>query len=310
MPCNRNFFVKLPIALCLAGAVVGCGGGDDDGSSDVSIFNVDPASLEVKKGVTDKSYTYSIFGSVKLASESCGPYSSSYSVQETNNSVVYSNGSVAVDDLVSAARYTEASILTLRSIFKLPPTVGINGEKIRVCVGSNFSGGSGGYNTLSVERRSDSRLQGLIFHELIHVYQSSAMRCVNNFLPEEKWFVEGMAEAIASTGRESLSKINSTKAIFTGTTKSPYDEISARVYPNFSKYPAYTSAYDVALGESKKTHLDAYNFLKKHGDEIGCNPTPGVNGWKSRFEAYFGVELRGSGALGSGFWDVLPKYLK
>jgi len=287
-----------------------CGGGDEAAVSSVSIFSTDPSSIEVKRSTTDKPYTFGVNGQYKLASESCGPSSASYSVQETTNAVVYSNGSVSVDDLVSAARFTEASILTLRALFKLPQTVGVSGEKLRVCVGNNFSGGSAGYNTLSVERRSDQRLAALIHHEMVHVYQSYAMKCVNNFLPEEKWFVEGMAEAVSSSGRDSLAEIRSSRSLFTGATKSPYDEINARVYPNFSKYPAYTSAYDVALGEAKKTHLDAFNFLKKHGDELGCNPSPGFNGWKSRFDAFFGIELRGSGPVGSGFWDVLPKYLK
>ena len=71
------------------------------------------------------------------------------------------------------------------------------------------------------------------------------------------------------------------------------------------------------LGETGKTELDLYRFMKKVGETTGC-PGSGVNyvlgasivGWKAAFETSFGTDLRGSGVAGSGFWPLAKKYVK
>ncbi len=320
------------LAVCLTGmllAACGGGGGDSGGSGSsggatiAGLFTVDPSTVSVSSTTTTDPFIlpggpgFTAFGASNYCSTSAG----NYTVRETPNAIVYNDtsNSVSASDLDAVARYTEASVRTLRAKFSTPGTIGLDGtHKVRVCARAPAGGGSNGssgYNDLYVEinnyANKDLVLAQLIKHEMTHMLQAQAMNCQADQYSYERWLVEGMALASAGQDLPTKAEVSTLQTDFPSG-QTPFNDINNRTYPDMRRYPAYRLAYDTLLGTSGKTDVDVYNFLKQYAAANGCpalvNNQPPANGWKAAFDAYFAADLRGTGALGTTFWTTAAGY--
>jgi hypothetical protein len=314
------------LAACGGGGGASSGSGSSGDAAVAALFTVDPTTVSVTSTTTTDPFIlpsgpgFTAFG----ASNYCSSGAQSYAVRETPNAIVYNDNSnsVSASDLDAVARYTEASVLTLRVKFSMAGTTGLDGvNKVRVCARAPAGGGSNGsagYNDLYVEINNyDSKylvLAQLIKHEMTHMLQAQAMNCQADQYSYERWLVEGMA--LASAGQDLPTKAEiSTLQTYFPSGQTPFNDMNNRTYPDMNRYPAYRLAYDTFLGVSGKTDVDVYNFLKDYAAHHGGCPAldpmtfePPSNGWKSAFDAYFGTDLRGAGALGATFWTTAAGY--
>lgn len=310
------------LLLAMVTALAGCGGGNDGGSSGVASaaqiaakFSVDPATVVVTSHTTTTPFSTVTYGTGTMNtawSSTCAITPGNYSVLETPNVIVYNADTVSTSDLDLAARYADAAIISMRSKYSIPGSVGLDGaNKIRVCITTNSIGGSAGYNDLFVQVYSypnrNSMLADLIIHEMTHALQNHALHCTLDQYGFERWLNEGMALSAAAQDMPSKSAVSSLQATFAGGT--PFSDTWARSGVDFSHYPGYVLAYKTFLGEFNKTDVDVYNFLANYGSTVGCpSSSNSAATWKTQFDAYFGSDLRGTGVLGSTFWTVASRY--
>ncbi len=300
---------RTALAAAICAIVSACGGGSDKKdftttpAEIASHFSIDPASVTVSHATVTTPMTQFT---------NCNRTSGSYDVLETPNTIVYNADTVSATDLDNAARYTEAAIVTHRTTFGLSGTVGLDGtNKIRVCVTNLHVGGEARVNDFLVEINTypdkNAILASLIKHELMHAVERIALGC-STYYAFEAWMMEGMALHEGWQDLPKKSDLSSLQALFTNGAV-PMDDTYALVRLNLAKYPAYRLAYDTMLGELGKTDVDIYNFLKAYHSQHGCPSGDSTSNWKTEFDAYFpGANLRGTGALGSGFWSAAVKY--
>lgn len=318
--------VGMLLAACGGGGADSGGGGSSDAAAIAALFTVEPTTVTVTQTTTSTPFIlpggpgFTAFGS----SSYCPTVAGTYAVRETPNVIVYNDlgNSVSASDLDAVARYTDASVRTLRAKFSIPGTTGLDGtNKVRVCArepAGGGSNGSAGYNDLYVEISNYSSkylvLAQLIKHEMTHMVQAQAMNCQADQYSYERWLTEGMALRSAGQDLPSRAEIATLQTYFQPG-QTPFDDINNRTYPDMNRYPAYRLAYDTFLATAGKTDVDVYNFLKDYAANHGGCPArdpmtsqPPADGWKSAFDAYFGTDLRGAGALGSTFWTTAVGY--
>ena len=237
------------------------------------------------------------------------------SVVRTTNVDVYSDGSISDNaTLTKIAQMTEASVIKLRSLFQIAGTVGFdNTNKVRVCASTtSANNGSAGYTTLQLGLPSDDWiLARLIHHELVHMVEAQALQCRNVGYRFERWLVEGLALRIGMQDQPSKSEVASLQsASVAAGYATPHYELDVGSMPTISRFPGFRLAIDTFLGEKGKTENDVMNFLRDYGASEGC-PTAGnlATGWKTRFDATFSTDLRGTGTMGSAsFWTAAASY--
>jgi hypothetical protein len=293
-----------------------CGGGKNEdkdftttASEIAAHFSIDPASVTLSRSTVTAPFS-------TTTRSNCPSTTGSYAVLETANTVVYNADTVSNTDLENATRYAEAAIQTFRTSFGIGGAVGLDGtNKYRVCVTSLKVGGTAGYNDLFVEINTtpdkNAVLASLIKHESMHSVEMQVLGCTREQYGFERWLLEGMALHAGWQDQPKKADLPGLQALFTGGT-TPMDDTYARVAAPLNRYPAYRLAYDTMLGELGITDADVYNFLKAYATQHGC-PASGNQAlnWKADFDAHFpGASLRGSGALGAGFWRAAANYAR
>ncbi len=325
-------YSALALATFLSlGLLAACGGGGgsssdtSSGSTSASLFAIDPASITPTAATTDQPFQYPNVLEFYAYGSSCRSTALGQAVLVTDNTVTYSDGTATPEHMKRAAQYAEASVRTLRDKFGLsaPNNIGFDGQKVRVCAAisgsSTQSNGSAGIRTLHLGTPEGySGLGTLAFHETTHMVQAQALNCQTQQYGWERWLTEGMALRVAGQDSPSQGDLNSLQTAFSGLDANlPFGDMDQRVSVRSDRYPGYRLAVDTLLGETGKTELDLYRFMKKVGDTSGC-PGGGaiyvlgapVAGWKAAFDASFGTDLRGTGVAGSGFWALAKKYAK
>ena len=313
----------------------GCGGGSSGGSGtgneggneggSASLFAIDPASITPTAATTDKPFQVGNVLEFYAYGSTCRSTAPAQAVLVTDNTVTYSDGTATSDHMRRTAQVAEASVRTLRDKFGIsaPGNIGFDGQKVRVCASisgsSTQTNGSAGIRTLHLGTPEGySGLGTLAFHETTHMVQAQALNCQTEQYGWERWLTEGMALRVAGQDQPGQGDLITLQTTFNGIDGNlPFGDMNQRMFPRNDRYPAYRLAVDTVLGETGKTELDLYRFMKKVGETTGC-PGSGVNyvlgasivGWKAAFDTSFGTDLRGSGVAGSGFWPLAKKYVK
>lgn len=313
---------SLALSALVVSTLTACGGGGDSGPHNTAFsLSVDPATITPTATSTDTSFQNT--GAAEFmayGSSSCYSTAKGQPVLETANTVTYNNGTASAAHMKRIAQYAEASIQMLRSQFGItaPNNVGFDGQKVRVCAAiggsSNQTNGTAGIRTLMVEApEGDAGLDRLVYHELVHMVQAQALNCQTQQYGWERWYTEGMAVHMAGQDMPGSGDIASLKTVFAGFSGGvPFADTDQRAMWSADRYPGYRLAVETLLGETGKSDVDLYKFLKSVGSTSGCpaySTTDPTVGWKAAFDAYFGADLRGSGALGAGFWAAAAKYL-
>jgi hypothetical protein len=332
---NPRYSVLASATLLSLGLLAGCGGGGNSGSesstnanannNSASLFSIDPASITPTAATTDKPFQYPNVLEFYAYGSSCRSTAPGQAVLVSDNTVTYSDGTATPEHMKRAAQYAEASVRTLRDKFGIsaPGNIGFDGQKVRVCASisgsSTQSNGSAGIRTLHLGTPEGySGLGKLAFHETTHMVQAQALNCQTQQYGWERWLTEGMALRVAGQDGPSQGDLSNLQAAFSGIADNlPFGDMDQRVSVRSDRYPGYRLAVDTLLGETGKTELDLYRFLKQVGTTSGC-PGSGaiyvlgapVAGWKAALDASFGTDLRGTGMAGSGFWAVAKKYAK
>lgn len=301
-------------ALAVAGLLGACGGGSDRPDR-APTFTVDATAITPREATTTVPFaTGGFVATGATCSRSSAPTAGEV-VYETDNTVTYTDGTVPAALVRDAARYAEAGVLTLRARFGLSATLGFNGSKLHQCVNGRGAFSTAGWNTIQVLVAAGAQeLDRVTVHELVHVLQAQALGCTQRQYQFERWLMEGMALRVAGQDQPSKDDLRGLQALFADVaTRSPFGDI---LNSPVSRYPAYRLAFDAFLGESRRSPADVLRFLQQYGATNGC-PLSAANGgpagvdqtgWKSEFDAAFGVDLRGAGALGEGFWAVASRY--
>lgn len=331
-------------ALACAAMLAACGGGDGDSGGKGSgnllgpSFTVEPADVTPVKATAQRDYAFTLeldgngqylpvpneffaFNAQRCAQG--GKVGAD--VWETANVVVYNNGSASDEQARKIAQYGEASVLSLRDRYGIQPSngTGFDGQKVRICTGvdgKNYSGSAGIRTQYLDVPDGGSQTGTMVFHEMVHMVQAQALNCQTSQYRWERWLTEGMALAVA--GQDSLSKkqLDSAKKAFSDAEGgTPFGDRNQSAGPRNDRYPGYRLAVETLLSELGKNDRDLYAFMKQVGSTRGC---PGDNlysysnweevigqGWKADFDQFFGVDLRGQGIAGSGFWDAAARYL-
>ena len=319
-----NALIASACAVVLA-ACGGGGGGNSENSSSAGLFTIDPASISPTAATTDTPFQLGNVLEFYAYGSSCRSTALGQAVLATENTVTYSDGTATSEHMRRAAQFAEASVRTLRDKFGIsaPGNIGFDGQKVRVCAAisgsSTLTNGSAGIRTLHLGTPDGyGGLGTLAFHETTHMVQAQALNCQTQQYGWERWLTEGMALRVAGQDGPSAGDLASLQTAFSGIDGNlPFGDMNQRLSARNDRYPGYRLAVDTLLGETGKTELDLYRFLKKVGETTGC---PGaetiyvlnqpVAGWKAAFDTAFGTDLRGSGVAGSGFWVLAKKYAK
>lgn len=323
-PARSPRLLPLAAASALLLCACGGGGGDDKGGGSVA-FSIDPASVNPTSTTTDQPFLDPNVVEFYAFGSSCRSTAKGQAVLVTDNTVTYSDGTPSAAHLKRVSQYAEAAVRTLRDKFGItaPGNVGFDGQKLRVCAvisgSDNQTNGSAGVRTLHIGTPEGySRLATLIYHESTHAVQAQALNCQIQQYGWERWFTEGMALHVAGQDAPSSGDLAGLQSTFAGIEGNlPMGDMDQRAGVRNDRYPAYRLAVDTLLGETGKTDQDLYRFLVQVGRTTGC-PGEGANytpaalaaGWKTSFDASFGTDLRGRGAMGADFWTAARKYAK
>lgn len=301
-------------ALTVVALLVACGAGDDRPDRP-PVFTVDPATITPRETTTTVPFAGNGFVATGATCSRSSQPTAGEVVYEADHTVTYSDGTVPAALVRDAARHAEAGVRTLRGRFALTAPVGFNGSKVHQCVNGRGAFSTAGWNTIQVLVTAGSQeLDRVTVHELVHVLQAQALGCTQRQYQFERWLMEGMALHVAGQDQPSKDDLRGLQALFADVaTRSPFGDI---LNSPVSRYPAYRLAFDAFLGESRRSPADVLRFLQQYGAVNGC-PLSAANGgpagvdqtgWKTEFDAAFGVDLRGTGALGEGFWAVASRY--
>ena len=275
-------------------------------------YSVDPSTVAVT--TTARSNGYRQAEGIIAFGTGCAGQLSTYDAVETGNVIVFADGSATLAQRQAAARLADATVRTLRDRFGINETVGLNDARVRICL-TRMDGGSAGFNTMQVSdaavidsepgNRNSNSLQALLMHELTHVAQMQALGCRDPSYRHEKWFLEGIALRLAGQDVMDANELATYRAAQFPGEATPFDDIDVDG-GSLQRYLGYRMAVDVLLHASGRTERDLYTFLRSVGAASGC-PSSNV-GWKPAFDSFFGLALRSTGPLGSGFWSIAPNY--
>lgn len=331
-------WVHASTLLACAVMLAACGGGDEDGGSKGvgPSFTVDPASVSPQKTVAQQAYALELDANgaylpspnefFAFNAQQCGQGGQiGAAVWETPNVVVYNQGAASDEQARKIAQYGEASVLSLRDRYGIMPSngIGFDGQKVRICTtveGKNYSGSAGIRTQFIAAPDGGSQTGTMVFHEMVHMVQAQALNCQTRQYRWERWLTEGMALAVAGQDGITKKQLGAMKKAFADAPGGlPFADMDQGMAPRNDRYPGYRLAVETFLDATHKTDLDLYAFMKHVGDTQGC---PGedvfsqpnwnevmAQGWKAEFDSFFGVDLRGQGIAGSGFWDAAERYL-
>ncbi|MDY0747474.1 hypothetical protein SNE35_23420 [Paucibacter sp. R3-3] len=322
---NVRVFPILGLLTAALLSACGGGGGSDSSSGTATAFIVDPATITPASATSSQPFLDRTVPEFYAYGSTCSSATAAQSVLVTDNTVTYNDGTASAAQMKRVAQYAEAAVRTLRDKFGIAPAngIGFDGQKLRVCAAISGSdaqtNGSAGIRTLHIGAPDGyGGLGTLILHESTHVVQAQALNCQTQQYGWERWLTEGMALHVASRDLPGAGALDSLQANFAGIDGNlPFGDMDQRAAARSDRYPGYVLAVATLLGETGKTDVDIYRFMKSVGETSGCPgdkvpyvPGQPVAGWKAAFDASFGTDLRGTGVAGSGFWALAKKYAK